>query len=106
MTSEAHLTYVGDETPDAPASVYKLTIDGAHVADVLVDHATLAIVFANPERTKCVATKGVAVVGTHEVADPDSLIPAGIHTHIVSDSVRSYVYPRALHLVVALHLAS
>ncbi len=112
------LSYVCDE---GTLSRYTVFLEGRRVLDVLVDNAVALDADEFPGVTLDVGcslhrimiapvgamagfaqeTKGAAVRAPH--FEPDASGAAGIHQHIVSNSVTSYVWPRLAHLLARVY---
>lgn len=87
-------------------ATYEMVVTGRVVFHVLVNEAAVvempaflagkihpkmtahAIMVATPDRSTVLPTSGVAIKG---------------RTHVKSDTVRSYIYPRAVHFLIRVH---
>jgi hypothetical protein len=97
------LKYAGDE---GTTSVYHLHVAGRVVLHVLVDTAVkveMPTVFAGRVNENMTAHPIVVATPDRSVMLPTSGAALHGRTHIKGDSVRAYIYPRAVKLMIRAH---
>lgn len=100
--------YVADE---GNFSRYRFSVNGTDVVDALIDNSDprleINVVKSHGALTERVGTNGVARRSAHELPSTDgSGIPDGLSVHIDGLSVYSYVVPRLLRIITALHVTA
>lgn len=100
-------SYVGDE---GDFSRYRFSVNGTDVIDAIIDNSDpnlqIHICAASADHKDRVPTNGVAKKTLHEIPAADGgPIPDGIEgVHIDGITVYSYVVPRLLRFITALHV--